>query len=227
MAYAAITETLKGRVKQKILALSDAEYESTVKPDTITAKISVDAIVRADATDALWDREPVADLRERLKPYDKQGNIKLNIYSDAGDTPESASKLVAVVHVKDIPLPCFLVEVGGYYSQKDIEVTMFVGHNPLFGQLQEAVAAKKELDERWKKVRMQVIAFLDNCKSANEAVKLWPDVARYFDEETVKKLNTKSEKAQRTTNALDALKALDMDAVETSTVLARMAGAKI
>jgi len=45
---------------------------------------------------------------------------------------------------------------------------------------------RTEIAERWRKVETQVREFLNNCKSLNEALKLWPDLKVYIPDEYVR-----------------------------------------
>jgi hypothetical protein len=53
-------------------------------------------------------------------------------------------------------------------------------------------------------------------------------VVRYVPKQYIDKMNVKTEKQEKkASSAMEALKAIDMDAVNASTVLARMAGARV
>ena len=100
--------------------------------------------------------------------------------------------------------------------------------HPLIKEYIDALIIKNEAVARWDGVKLQITSFLESCKTVNKALKLWPDVQRYIPKEYITRVNAVTEKAASSHNtALDALKNINMDAVTTSTVLARMAGATI
>lgn len=91
--------------------------------------------------------------------------------------------------------------------------------------------ARTECIIRWNTVARQISTFLDSCKSLNEALKLLPDIERYvppyYLERVGEKRGTssakKTDEEARKAEVLAALKAVDIDTVRTSEVLARMA----
>jgi len=69
---------------------------------------------------------------------------------------------------------------------------------------------------------------VSKCKSLNEAIKLWPDVQRYVPKQFLDRVAKKAEKsAGAASQGAEALKGIDVDMVNTSVVLARMAGATV
>lgn len=84
--------------------------------------------------------------------------------------------------------------------------------------------ARDSITDRWHSVRKQVLEFLDSCKSLNEAMKLFPQIRPYIPTEFIKRLETKVERSKGTnTEAMEKLKSLDINALASSAVLARLA----
>jgi hypothetical protein len=93
----------------------------------------------------------------------------------------------------------------------------------------EYVTYQKEVDEvkqRWKKVATEIVKFLQNCKSLNEALKLWPDVRIYIPNEFIVRVEHKAERSAATSTALDVLKSIDTDGAVAAAVGARLAAAR-
>lgn len=93
----------------------------------------------------------------------------------------------------------------------------------------EYVEYKKQIDEvtlRWKKVATEIVKFLQNCKSLNEALKLWPDVRIYIPNEFIVRVEHKVERSAATSTALDVLKSIDTDGAVAAAVGARLAAAR-
>jgi hypothetical protein len=85
-----------------------------------------------------------------------------------------------------------------------------------------------EIDTRWEIVRHKVTEFLRACKSANEAIKLWPDVKTYFDVEDVKRLEVKHGRlGNKDSAAAEALAGIDTSEIMSAAVIARLSGAQV
>jgi hypothetical protein len=93
----------------------------------------------------------------------------------------------------------------------------------------EYVAYQRQVDEvkqRWNKVSEEIVKFLQNCKSLNEALKLWPDVRIYIPNEFIVRVEHKAERSAATSTALDVLKSIDTDGAVAAAVGARLAAAR-
>jgi hypothetical protein len=95
---------------------------------------------------------------------------------------------------------------------------------PELSTLREWFITKTEIQHRWKETEEKIVNFLRSCKSLNEAVKLWPDVALYVMESDIERMGVKREKVKES-KALEALKELDTDSLVSNVVIARMSGA--
>ena len=220
MAYAAITKTLINEVESKIRNMRAAEINSMGHANNVLEYIAADPVFRSQMIDLLW--EPERDLRARLQQYNKKATVMVT----ATNVRENGLEQIAQVQFQadDVPV---IAKFSGY-AQDRVLMTVGAAAHPRLPEAFDLMVNHTEANNRWNAVNEQVVSFLNNCKSANEAMKLWPDVARYFPKETIDKVNQKTEKAVRgESNALEALKALDFDSINTSTVLARMAGAQV
>lgn len=79
-------------------------------------------------------------------------------------------------------------------------------------------------DLKWKTVKSQVLQFIGQCKSLNEALKLWPDLRLYVKDSYLERIDKKVEKSKDESKALDALKNIDTDLAISAYVGARFAG---
>ena len=100
------------------------------------------------------------------------------------------------------------------------------GTAPVFAELVGWWARKVEILERWTAVRVKVVGFLNECKSLNEAIKLWPDVAIYVHKPDLDRLGIRKERVKES-RALEALRSLDTDSLVGAAVIARMSGANV
>lgn len=219
MAYVAITQSLRSDVKCKILNMQNAELGVMADPGKVLNALAADPVVHARALELLW--EPVKDLRERLEQYNPELTVRVKLFSEPSDSDVEFD-------LPKLRVPCIYHPVYSYYHSDPIVLKVSLDFDPRIAEYITLLGQRGEAEQRWDKVAKQVDDFLRNCKSLNEGVKLWPDVKRYLPAEAIKKMGQKSAKAERDATAvLDALRAIDMDAVNASTVLARMAGATV
>ena len=85
----------------------------------------------------------------------------------------------------------------------------------------EAGFEMNSISLKWDKTEEQVMLFLGKCKSLNEAIKLWPHVALYIDDEDLERFNKKVERKVRT----DVLEGIDTDELTAHAIAAKLSGA--
>ena len=99
---------------------------------------------------------------------------------------------------------------------------------PVMASILEYAVKYKEIEQRWETVESKVVQFLRACKSANEAIKLWPDVKTYFDSEDVKRLDIKVVRSgSKDSAAAAALANIDTNEMMSAAVIARLSGAQV
>lgn len=81
---------------------------------------------------------------------------------------------------------------------------------------------RKIITQRWDEVKENLQAFLQKCKSLNEAIKLWPGVALYIPQKYQDRLEEKRERNPSTSEAREKLKTINTDAIEAAAVIARL-----
>lgn len=220
MAYVAISRDLLNDVDQNLRGMYFAELNAQKEPDAISRELGVDTEFSEKVLNLLW--EPMKDIRDRLEPYNSRASLRCKVNIQNGDVTEE-------IHLASIETkqgPCFAKREG--YGREYILINCTNMEDPRIAEFIQLREQRKEIQDRWDKVREQVKTFLNASKSLNEALKLWPDLRRYVPLNYLKRVDQKAEKKVREESAaLAALKALDIDAVNASTVLARMAGARI
>lgn len=212
MAYVAISKDFKDRVANKINLMERAELTSIGQEPPITLSPDTPSLLNA-----VWKEHL------HLKPL-----LPLDWTSVAD---EICLKIQIPTDIPDKPYDhCFTVKLTGqmttpphFYKYRNETVD----HNASeFSQLLEWVLKKQDINNRWKKVHIQVQTFLNNCKSANEAVKLWPDVKMYFDNHDIDRLETKVVRSGSSeSNAAQILAQMDVNELTGAAVIARMSGA--
>jgi hypothetical protein len=96
---------------------------------------------------------------------------------------------------------------------------------PVIDEIYKAVdqqTRKRDLEARWKKTREDVLAFLDKCKSLNEALKLFPAIRLYIPAQYLAEVDRKvvREKEERK----DLLSAETVEELTAAAMAARLAG---
>jgi hypothetical protein len=87
---------------------------------------------------------------------------------------------------------------------------------------------QKEIELRWDKVKTAVGEFLSNCKSLNEALKLWPALKVYIPDHYLQRVEKKAERREKEkSDAMRILGSIDKDEVQAAAIIARMSGANI
>lgn len=81
---------------------------------------------------------------------------------------------------------------------------------------------RKVIEQRWSDVKENLQAFLQKCKSLNEAVKLWPGVTLYVPQKYQDRLEEKRDRNPSTSEAREKLKTINTDAIEAAAVIARL-----
>lgn len=213
MAYVAISSELKQNVKEQIKELQrkDAGAIPAV-PSSVTLNT-----IPEDLKDKVWGehRHLEAVMPKEWMVMRDDVTLKAKYVLEDSIVREASFE----VNFKDTLLSCppntrpysFAIAVDEYY--------------PLVAEY--VVYRKKivEVDVRWEKVRTDVMKFLENCKSLNEALKLWPDIRIYIPKQYIERVEKKAERSTPTNSALDILKGIDTDGAVAAAVGARLASA--
>ena len=118
--------------------------------------------------------------------------------------------------------PC--ADYPGYISNPTVQdhvVAKLPDGTPGKAEVMQRVADAKvrcEIIDRWKKIENEVVGFLKQCKSLNEAVKLVPNIKLYVNPEDIERLERKVERKVREQVTVN----IDVDAITASAVAARL-----
>lgn len=94
---------------------------------------------------------------------------------------------------------------------------------PEFEEAIRKIQLRRECEQRWNKVKNQVMDFLDSCKSLNEAIKLLPSIKVYIPEQYLKKLEQKTARAPKAeSEAANMLGKVDSDLLTASAMMSRL-----
>lgn len=215
MAFVGISKQLVERVEDKIRNMREAELKSIGEVPTISITDSEPWVLAT-----LWGEH--LHLLEQMpeKWLSKLEAVSFKFKVDQPDLEEKDTWFsFSVKPNKYVTAP----PGTGYYS--DHVVSAYVPH---IAPVVEYATKQKEIQARWFKVRRQVTDFLYSCKSANEAVKLWPDVKMYFDKSDIERLDAKTVRSGTAeSEAAKKLAELDTSSLTSAAIIARMSGAQV
>ena len=214
MAFVGISKDFMERVTSKIRKMRDAEFKSI--GDTPIISISDN---EPWALKVLWGEH--LHLKDQMpdKWKSKFDTVRLRVKIPIG-TDEN--KMWYEFHAK--PVKHILAPPNtDWYASHIVDPTV-----EQIAPIVEYATKFKEIEARWKNVTEQVLSFLQSCKSANEAVKLWPDVKMYFDQHDINRLEIKNVRNNTTeSEAAKKLAELDTTSLTSAAVIARMSGAQV
>lgn len=215
MAYVAISGDFNARVEEKIHKMLQAELATlgeepvvhcTGQEPFITNTVWGEHVQLKDVVPDDWCNKP-DDLNVRF-PIPDQVN-------DRGNPIHYNFKLKFANGIKTPP-------GHGYYDTKDVP-----NSEPLLATLVDWAIKRQEIIARWSAVQDKIESFLAECKSANEAVKLWPDIKMYFNAQDVARLETKHGRSETQSKAAEVLAGINTDEVMSAAVIARLSGAQV
>ncbi len=219
MAYAAITHTSRRRVRATIDALCHVEAAAEKAPDAPIFSALDDPFL-FDLTWAIFGKAARAFADNPKLTVETVREVRFDLIGELDGAPVRTEQTGRVTHLPRHTC----VSANGYAVTPSI--TVDVNTHPYFQARVRRDRAVAEIHARWRLVADNVDDFLEDCKSFNEALKLWPGLSRYMDREDLAKVKQKVEKPKREpTAAMAALAAMDMAVIAQSNVLARLAGA--
>lgn len=213
MAYVAISGELKTSVKEQIRYLERKDVGAIPE---VPSSVSLDTIPE-DLKDKVWGehRHLEAMMPKDWKVYRDDLTLKVKFVSDDCIIHSTTFE----VSFKGDKLPCPPNTRPYSYS---VEVDQ---HYPLVSEYLVYRRKVVEVETRWNKVKVDVMKFLENCKSLNEAIKLWPDIRIYIPKQYIERVEKKAERTASTNSALDVLKGIDTDGAVAAAIGARLASA--
>lgn len=214
MAYVAISSSLMNEVENKINRMKEADANLIQKPiDDLTYQTMPD-----DLDQLMWGKHYHLKnvIPDDWKTYNKDFRANTKFTHDGVE-------LKTMVAIKTAMSTAAPPKSSSYTTHFDIPAD-----HPIIAEVVQRDIAYYENNKKWKAIRVQIKDFLNNCKSLNEAVKLWPDVRIYIPQSYMDRMLAKSERtAEKISKASEFLKQIDTDNAVAAAVGARMAGAKV
>jgi len=214
MAYVAINSAFLARVESKIRTMRSAELKTV--GDLPTPNITPQSALFLDL---VWgEQKHLKDvLPDKWRPSHQQFRFDIVVREHTFETRINTN---TTAFANSFPPNTV------WYDTYTIDVEQAKEY-PELHPLIEVCQARAEIFDRWDAVETKVIGFLRECKSLNEAVKLWPDLVTYIDKNDIERLEAKREKTVNSSRAAEALAALDTDELMGAAVIARLSGADV
>lgn len=216
MAYVAISGNFMDRVRTKIQYMRNVELKALGEAPIVTCNGNEPFLINA-----VWGEHAhlMALMPEKWMRQTEDLNVKFAIPGVFTRENEPKYQEINIKLTNALKLP----PVFQHYDHKVVP-----NDEPVLAQAVDYAIKSDEIFTRWKQVAEKITDFLHNCKSANEAVKLWPDIKTYFDKDDVERLEAKAERAgQSASNAAEILKGIDTNQVMSAAVIARLSGAQV
>ena len=220
MAYVAISNQLLSDVVNKINHMKDQERE-TIKPPAVT-EMRVDPD-DALATQLIWGEH--AELKDKIPETWKTNTAKLVMQYRVKGENDYNTAFFTLICTQTEGFQAPRTTNISYYGM-DVKFDTEEACPPIMAEVIEYTKQVTEVDSRWKKVKVQVQEFLNNCKSLNEALKLWPQLEIYIPKQYLERMYKNSAAAKKSAEenaALKALQSIDTDFVVATAVGARLA----
>ena len=216
MAYVAINPAFIGRVKDRIHTMQEAEVKTLGEMPMPQITDKSDFFL-----DNVWGEHKHL---HSLMPGDYKNNAhEWRVIIEIPNAAEGVQAFEVAIntrHMTDAYPPNH-----SWYSYKKVNAD--VEKYPEVAPLVAYLTSKAEILSRWANVVDKVVGFLKECKSLNEAVKLWPDLKVYIDDSDIQRLEVKVTKGEKSSKAAEALASLDTDELMGAAVIARLSGAEV
>jgi hypothetical protein len=227
MAFVAVTDRRVSDIRRNIRRLKDMEKAPFKEPEKPILTGDEEFILK------LWGPLLDTEFCKRAKPEMDEPAFRhpdLVIKRERAITCTVKDEDGAVLAAPSVSVPGGMLPLwtftdrhdGTYAYSARVEVSR--QDHSYFDQLLTHESHIKEIDARWQLVENQITGYVRECKSMNEAVKVWPEVRRYLAIDDLAKIDEKAEaKKKEPSKAMERLKAIDFDTINQSLVLARMA----
>lgn len=220
MATVYITQELTNKIHNRIVKMRDQEINIEV-PDN-------DKAIVIDASELLmqmaWgDYKHVFPQlpKEWLKHNKTQDFNVITSVDEAGNETKYGVSIAGLTNYYEIPTSDRWSAPRPQCTKAWLETRLHLtGTQDILDQL-----AQKEIrtviHEKWHKVDTDIKAFLNKCKSLNEALRLWPALQLYVPQEYIDRVNHKIERRKRETEIISTV---DLEELTATAIAAKLSG---
>lgn len=213
MAFVGISDTLVSEVRGNIRTMYQKEAASL--GDRPAINLIGDESFIAEALNELWNDAPHLQAQMPKDWCRAWDSIRLHLtVTDANLQKSLDVKLPVTFHGPPKHTAVPVANVTGTSVEDIPEI--------LFDYVRHEINLR-DVADRWNKVEKDISNFLRECKSLNEALKLWPDLRVYIPQHFLTRVDTKPERNKTVSAAASALQNIDTSAAMSAAVIARMA----
>lgn len=225
MAYVAISQDLRNRVRNRITTMRNAEIKQTFPDLEKTYNIDANHIYNYGC----WGGDHMHLIHVIPKDWlceEKQGQVY--IAGDADLSDDGNFERVKASITFGTMTGAYRRPSTDYWNKSNSEVDInnirhmpstTPGRDECIARYNDAVESMK-MTRRWAKIETDIMNFLDKVKSLNEAVKLFPGIKLYLDKDDVARMERKVQRGAREELVAD----IDLDALTASAVVAQLNG---
>lgn len=218
MAYVAISGDFIARVERKINGMKRAELNTIGGQPEVTCSGHEPFV-----TKAMWGEH--AHFKDVIPSNWCSSGDRMDIKFHIPDQYRDANKTEPVMYGSSIKFTNDNIKRPPRFNNyENLEVS---NTEPVLSELVQWVSKQHEINERWNGVERKIKEFLRSCKSANEAIKLWPDIKMYFDNYDIERLENKPGRTETKSAAAEVLAGIDTSEVMSAAVIARLSGAQV
>ena len=211
--FVGISQKLVNRVVDQIEGMKRKELESLPKPNFNNVPE-----LRSMVDIKYWGEHLhlKSQMPQKWLESTQQCRVVVSWNAENGIARESAMSLI-------FDLPFYVPPKTATYS---ISCGIYMGSTDMPEAMRAEAQKIVDYDVcgvKWLKVREQVVEFLNKCKSLNEALKLWPHLALYIPRDVIEQVEAKREKKTSESEAMEALKSINVEELTAAAVGARLA----
>lgn len=220
MATVYITQELTKKVKNRICHMRDREIELEV-PDN-------EKNITVDASELLmqmaWGdyKHVFPQLPKEWLKHNKTQDV--NVLTAEDENGNSEKYHFNIVGLQNYYEPPTADRWGGprpTCTKAWLETKLHLtGAQDMMDQLAQK-EIRTTIHTKWEKVNVDIQAFLNKCKSLNEALRLWPALKMYVPEEYIERVETKVERRKRET---DIIETVDLEELTATAIAAKLSG---
>lgn len=223
MAYVAVSQDLRNRVKTKIHKMRDAEIASELPELGKTFAIDASYLFNFGC----WGKDNMHLLTAIPRDWlcqEKSNYVVISGQADVEGEVQDVAKSLSFTSMTN----AYRRPSTDYWNKSSSTVLLeellempstTPGRDEALKRWNDAVT-EEGIKKRWAKVELDILAFLDKVKSLNEAVKLFPGIKLYVDMDDIERLERKVQRGAREELVVN----IDMDALTASAVVAQLNG---
>lgn len=220
MATVYITKELETKIHNRIVKMRDQEVHIEV-PDNEKALV-------VDATELLmqmaWGdyKSVFPQLPKEWLKHSKTQDLYVITEVDAEDRETKYCVSIAgLTGYYEIPTSDRWSAPRPSCTKQWLETRLhLVGAQDILDQLAQK-EIRTTIQDKWNKIDSDIKAFLNKCKSLNEALRLWPALKMYVPQEYIERVEYKVERRKRDTEILESV---DIGELTAAAIAAKLSG---